>query len=132
MDGNCAISSRPAPLPLAVVFLFTNPKRFADNDTKFIAHKILFVAADDRFAVEYQNSNHETWLWDSYLIATSNAITQHCFREGSINRFNVLCFRDSSQMQFYDDRVKIFLLAQCESKKSNSKAFYHLLRLIRI
>ena len=59
----------------------------------------------------FYRSSHETWLWDtnSYLIATANTLTQHCFRDSSVNKFNVPCFKDSSQVLFYNEPTQRFI-----------------------
>jgi hypothetical protein len=59
----------------------------------------------------YYRSSKETWLWDSlsYCIATLDTIECHLFRETYFNKFNVLCFRDSSEVLFYDEVTQRFI-----------------------
>jgi hypothetical protein len=62
----------------------------------------------------YYRSSKETWLWDSlsYCIITPDSIEHHDFREDYINKFNVLSFRDSSEVLFYDEVTQRFISRQ--------------------
>jgi hypothetical protein len=59
----------------------------------------------------FYRSSRETWLWDSttYCVVTPDTMVQHDFRDGYANRFNVPCFKDSSEVQLFDEVTQRFI-----------------------
>ncbi|MBN2035158.1 MAG: hypothetical protein JW768_00315 [Chitinispirillaceae bacterium] len=96
-------------------------KKTVDRGTNFISldsngicsvkTRLSLRASPGYYNKMFYRSSRETWLWDqdSWLVATPDSIVQHLFRQGEINRFNVLCFRDSSEVLFYDEATQRFI-----------------------
>jgi hypothetical protein len=60
----------------------------------------------------YYRSSKETWLWNDcgYLVAEPDTVVWKEFRLDSyINRFNVICFKDSSEVIFFDEATQHFV-----------------------
>jgi hypothetical protein len=59
----------------------------------------------------FYRSSRETWFWNygCWFVATPESIVQYPFRQTSINRFDVLCFRDSSEVLFFDEATQRFI-----------------------
>jgi hypothetical protein len=59
----------------------------------------------------FYRSSKETWLFDTcaYCLATPDTIIGGRFRDSYANRFNVPCFKDSSEVQFFDEITQRFI-----------------------
>jgi|GEM_PF-3549006 hypothetical protein len=108
------------------VFSYTSDLSCGNGGTIYPGINILRIDQNGRISNRFQGSSHqsfyygchcfyrssrETWLWDStaYCIVTPDTLVQHDFREGYINRFSVPCFKDSSEVQFFDEVTQRFI-----------------------